>query len=69
MHDFDAFQKALDCDDSYAGSLSRSLSLVLDEFYQNLTTVGVSSITGEGMPALFEVCRAACECALVLPMR
>lgn len=55
MHDFNAFQKALDSDDSYAGSLSRSLSLVLDDFYQNLSTVGVSSVTGEGMGGLFEV--------------
>lgn len=55
MHDFDVFQRAIDADDSYAASLSRSLSLVLDEFYANLTTVGVSSVTGEGMGALFEV--------------
>ena len=55
MSDFDAFQRALDADDSYAASLSRSLSLVLDEFYENLTTVGVSSLTGEGMDELFEV--------------
>ena len=55
MADFDAFQRALDSDDSYAGSLSRSLALVLDEFYSNLSTVGVSSVTGEGMPDLFAV--------------
>jgi GPN-loop GTPase len=55
MHDFDTFQRAIDADQSYAASLSRSLSLVLDEFYANLTTVGVSSVTGEGMEELFEV--------------
>jgi Conserved hypothetical ATP binding protein len=55
MRDFAAFQRALDDDDSYAGSLSRSLSLVLDEFYENLSTVGVSSVTGQGMDELFEV--------------
>ena len=55
MTDFEAFQKALDDvqDDSYMGSLSRSLSLVLEEFYNNLTSVGVSAATGEGMPEFF----------------
>ncbi|CAI5742621.1 unnamed protein product [Peronospora destructor] len=55
MTDFEAFQKALDDvqDDSYMGSLSRSLSLVLEEFYNNLTSVGVSAATGEGMLEFF----------------
>lgn len=55
MKDFDAFQRALDADDTYAASLAKSLSLVLDEFYENLSSVGVSSVTGEGMGGLFEV--------------
>jgi molecular chaperone GrpE (heat shock protein) len=55
MKDFDAFQRALDNDDTYAASLSKSLSLVLDEFYETLTAVGVSSVTGEGMDKLFQV--------------
>lgn len=56
MTDFEAFQTALDDaqDDSYMGSLSRSLSLVLEEFYNNLTSVGVSAATGEGMDKFFE---------------
>lgn len=28
---------------------------MLDEFYQNLNTVGVSAVTGEGMEMFFEV--------------
>lgn len=54
MQDFDRFQAALDQDSTYASTLSRSLSMVLDEFYANLKTVGVSAITGAGMGALFK---------------
>ena len=37
--DYETFHEALEEDSSYASSLSKSLSLVLDEFYQNLRTV------------------------------
>ncbi|KAF8071352.1 gpn1 [Scenedesmus sp. PABB004] len=57
MADFEAFSAALECDASYASSLSRSLALVLDEFYAGLTTVGVSALTGAGMDELFEARR------------
>jgi putative protein kinase ArgK-like GTPase of G3E family len=53
MTDFDAFSAALDADGSYSASLSRSLSLVLEEFYENLQAVGVSAVTGEGIQDFF----------------
>ena len=54
MTDFDAFSAALDADRSFAATLSRSLSLVLEEFYENLHAVGVSAMTGEGINDFLE---------------
>lgn len=49
MGDFESFQDALDqTKSSYMNDLTRSLSLVLDTFYENLNNVSVSSKTGEG---------------------
>jgi hypothetical protein len=43
------FEQALDeVKSSYMNDLTRSLSLVLDSFYENLNSVAVSSRTGEG---------------------
>eukprot|EP00803_Ostreobium_quekettii_P001908 evm.model.scf_3150.3 EVM.evm.TU.scf_3150.3 scf_3150:9994-14571(+) len=54
MKDSDEFHAALDSDSSYASTLSRSLSLVLEEFYNNLKAVGVSAVTGMGMDDFFQ---------------
>ncbi|KAJ2795766.1 hypothetical protein H4R21_004980 [Coemansia helicoidea] len=55
MADFEAFQRALAGDEeSFMNSLMNSMCLVLDEFYTKLRTVGVSAMTGQGMPELFE---------------
>jgi hypothetical protein len=55
MSDFEVYSAALEADSSYAATLSRSLSLVLEEFYSGIKTVGVSAVTGEGMEEFFEV--------------
>lgn len=54
MVDFDAYMNSLDeiSNTSYLANLNRSLALVLDEFYQDLPSVGVSSITGFGFDSL-----------------
>lgn len=36
MRDYEDFEDAINHDKSYLSNLSRSMSLVLDEFYQNL---------------------------------
>jgi len=54
MTNYESFQEALDeyadsSESGYYGSLTRSLSVMLDEFYSTLTHVGVSAATGEGV--------------------
>ena len=73
MENFESFQAALDeanlHSDSYINSLTRSLSLALDEFYSSLSHVGVSSVTGEGFPALLAAVQPATASALYFVAR
>ena len=61
MQDFEVFQQALDdTDEGYYSSLTRSLSLVLDEFYSGFAhACGVSAVTGAGMESFWEAVSAA----------
>lgn len=61
MEDFEAFQAAVSSDNSYSSTLTQSLSLVLDEFYKNLRSVGVSAVSGAGMEEFFKAIEASAE--------
>ena len=56
MTEFDSFLDALrPAESGYMASLSRALCLSMEEFYRQLRTSGVSSLTGDGMDS-FQIC-------------
>ncbi|KAH8273497.1 hypothetical protein KR018_008222, partial [Drosophila ironensis] len=56
MTDFEAYQEALEQEKehSFVNNLTRTMSLTLDTFYENLSTCGVSSKTGVGFVQLMQ---------------
>ncbi|KAK1866133.1 hypothetical protein I4F81_008653 [Pyropia yezoensis] len=52
MGDYDGLSDAIGDDPSFAGGLARSMALTLEVFYEAIRSVGVSALTGEGLPAL-----------------
>lgn len=56
ISDYETLQEALDNDSEYISSFSRSLTLVLEEFYKTIQYVAVSSKTGDGFNELLNKC-------------
>jgi hypothetical protein len=61
LTNFESFQNALENETSYMSNLTRSLSLVLDEFYHNINFVGLSSATGNGFADFMEAVQVAAD--------
>ncbi|XP_057618454.1 GPN-loop GTPase 1 [Chionomys nivalis] len=61
MQDFETFQDALNQETTYVSNLTRSMSLVLDEFYSSLRVVGVSAVAGTGFDELCVQVTSAAE--------
>eukprot|EP00818_Percolomonas_sp_WS_P009856 CAMPEP_0117445110 /NCGR_PEP_ID=MMETSP0759-20121206/5615_1 /TAXON_ID=63605 /ORGANISM="Percolomonas cosmopolitus, Strain WS" /LENGTH=342 /DNA_ID=CAMNT_0005237253 /DNA_START=26 /DNA_END=1054 /DNA_ORIENTATION=- len=54
MRDFEVYTEVLQKEKTYSSSLAYSMSLVLDEFYEEISAVGVSALSGEGMNELIQ---------------
>lgn len=53
MQDSQVFDEAVRAGNTYMSNLTQSMGLMLQEFYQHLTTVGISARTGAGFDDFF----------------
>jgi hypothetical protein len=62
MTDSEAFEEACRSNESYMGTFTQSMSLMISEFYNHFTCVGVSAMTGAGIDDFFNaLSKAAVE--------
>eukprot|EP01130_Rhizamoeba_saxonica_P012473 TRINITY_DN5261_c0_g1_i1.p1 TRINITY_DN5261_c0_g1~~TRINITY_DN5261_c0_g1_i1.p1 ORF type:complete len:324 (-),score=83.56 TRINITY_DN5261_c0_g1_i1:166-1032(-) len=62
MSDYELFEEALQAaNDTYMSNFTQSMGFMLEEFYKNLTCVGVSSVTGEGIDDLLNAMKDSVE--------
>jgi len=61
LKDYAVFAEDLKKNETYLASLSRSLSLSLDDFYNDLNAVYLSSMTGDGFDSFFGAIEKARE--------
>ncbi|KJP88297.1 hypothetical protein AK88_02078 [Plasmodium fragile] len=54
MKDYDSFNEDVIHDESYMASFSRSCALMINEFYEGIKTVGISSKTNEGFNSVLK---------------
>ncbi|KRH92704.1 GTPase XAB1, interacts with DNA repair protein XPA, partial [Pseudoloma neurophilia] len=54
LKDYEKFMESVD-EESYNGSLLKSMALHFEEFYSNFEYVGVSAETGQGKHEFFEI--------------
>jgi len=61
LKDYESFTEDLKKNETYLASLSRSLALSLDEFYNDINAVYLSSMTGDGFQDFFAATEKARE--------
>jgi len=59
MTNHEVFEDACRSNDTYMGNFTQSMSLMIGEFYNHFSCVGVSSITGDGIDLFFEALEKA----------